>query len=234
MMHTATHIVICDDERAEVDYLSALVKKWASHNGVEVQLNDFPSAESFLFAYEGQHTDILLLDIEMGAMDGVSLARKVRKSNKEVQIIFVTGYMEYIADGYEVEALHYLLKPVSEEKLNAVLNRALEKLARNEKALIVSHGGENIRIPLYEIRYLEVLHNHVTIYAEEPYRVKKTLAALEQELDNRFFRAGRSFIVNLRFVRKSTKTEIHMTDGTIIPLPRGLYNALNQAIISRL
>ena len=117
MIHTAIHIAICDDEQAEIDYLSTLVNQWASRKGVAIQLNEFPSAESFLFAYEGQHTDILLLDIEMGGMDGVTLAKKIRLMNKEVQIIFVTGYMEYIADGYDVEALHYLLKPVSEEKL---------------------------------------------------------------------------------------------------------------------
>jgi len=115
--------------------------------------------------------------------------------------------------------------------LVAILDRATEKLAHNEKALFISHGSENIRIPLYEIRYMEVFHNHVTIHAEEPYKIKKTLAALEQELDNRFFRVGRSFIVNLRFVRKSTRTEIYLMDSTVIPLPRGLYNTLNQAII---
>ena len=225
------HIAICDDQQAEIAYTSALLEKWAHAKQIDMKISSFASAESFLFSCADDDFNIILLDIEMGEMDGVTLAKEIRKTNKEVPIIFITGYMEYISDGYDVEALHYLLKPVSEEKLFAVLNRAMEKLARNEQALIINNGGENIRIPLYEIRYMEVFHNYVTIYADEPHKVKKTLAALEKDLDNHFFRAGRSYIVNLKFIRKSTKTEIYLADGTIIPLSRGLYNALNRAII---
>ena len=227
-------IAICDDRQEEITYLSGLVREWASHRGHAARLRPFPSAEAFLFAYESDRGyDILLLDIQMGGQDGVSLARQIRAGNKEVQLIFITGYMDYIAQGYDVEALNYLLKPVSAEKLAPVLDRAVERLAQRERALFVQQGGENIRIPLYEIRYLEVMHNYVTIHAGEEYKVKKTLAALEEELDGNFFRVGRSFIVNLRYVRKSTKTQAHLADGAVVPLSRGIYSALNQAIIER-
>ena len=225
-------IAICDDQLPEIEYLTGLVRQWASAKGHAIQLRPFPSAEAFLFAYEEDRAyDILLLDIQMKALDGVALARQVRAGNKEVQIIFVTGYMDYIADGYDVEALNYLLKPVSYEKFSAVLDKAVERLARNEKAIFIQHAGENIRIPLYEIRYLEVMHNHVTVHAGAEYKVKKPLAALEAELDSHFFRTGRSFIVNLRYVRRSTKTEVYLADGAVVPLSRGLYAALNRAII---
>lgn len=228
-------IAICDDERAEIVYLASLVRTWAAERGISVHISDYESAESFWFAYEDDHSvDILLLDIQMGGMDGVSLAKKIRSANKEIQIIFITGYMEYIADGYEVEALHYLLKPVTDEKLAAVMDRAVEKLARNERALFISHAGESARIPLYEIRYLEVWQNYVTIHADAKHTVKKPLGELEKELDDHFFRAGRSYIVNLRYIRKTTKTEIHLLDGAVIPLSRGLYEALNRAMIERL
>jgi len=227
-------IAICDDEHEERTYVTGLVQDWATTRNHATRVRHFQSAEAFLFAYEDdQAYDILLLDIQMQGLDGVSLARQVRAGNKEAQIIFITGYMEYIADGYDVEALNYLLKPVTAQKLTAVLDRAVEKLAQVEKAIFIQQGGENIRIPLYEIRYLEVMHNHVTIHAGIVYKVKKTLAALEEELDQNFFRVGRSFIVNLRYVRKSTKTEVYLADGITIPLSRGMYAALNQAIIER-
>ena len=230
-------IAICDDLPAEIDYLTGLVRQWAAERKIAIQLRPFPSAEAFLFAYEEDSSyDILLLDIQMTGLDGVTLARQVRTGNKEAQIIFVTGYMDYIADGYDVEALNYLIKPVAFEKLSAVLDRAAERLARNEKALFIQYTGENVRIPLYEIRYLEVMHNHVTIYAGSTgglieYKIKKPLSVIEAELDSSFFRTGRSFIVNLRYVRKSTKTEVHLEGGVIVPLSRGLYTALNRAII---
>jgi DNA-binding LytR/AlgR family response regulator len=161
-------------------------------------------------------------------------AKKIRETNKKIQIIFITGYMEYISDGYEVEALHYLLKPVTGEKLGAVLDRAIEKLEQNERSLDISHAGGNMRIPLREIVYVEVWRNYVTIHAGMKYEAKKTLGELEKELDIYFFRFGRSYIVNLRCVRKTTKTEIHLSNGAVLPLARGAQDILNRAMIERL
>ena len=148
-----------------------------------------------------------------------------------VQIVFVTGYSDYIAEGYEVAALHYLMKPVSGEKLFAVLNRALEKRKREERCLNLELGGEMVRIPFYDIRYLDVRQNYVTIHAKAEYTVKRSLNEFEKELDDRFFRAGRSLIINLKYIRRVTKTEVSLSDGTLLPLPRGAYEPLNRAII---
>ena len=229
------NVAICDDEQVEIEFLSNHVCVWAAGRDIQVRISTYESAESLLFAYEDDKAiDILLLDIQMGGMDGVSLAKKIREGNKEVQIIFVTGYMEYVVDGYDVEALHYLLKPVTNEKLTKILDRAITKLAKNERALFISHSGENTRIPLYEIQYLEVLNNYVTIHANEKYMVKKTLTELEKELDDNFFRTGRSYIINLKYIKKTVKKEAYMSNGAVIPLSRGLYELLNKAIIERL
>jgi DNA-binding LytR/AlgR family response regulator len=226
------HIAICDDEPADGKYLSMLVAKWASSTGNAASADTFPSSEAFLFRYaEDKAYEILLLDIEMSGMDGVQLARTVRKHNQEIQIVFVTGFPDYIAEGYEVEALQYLLKPVDEQKLFAVLDRAAEKLRRNERALLLECCGETVRVPLYEIRYLEVRQNYVTVHAKEDYTVKKTLGQLEKELDDGFFRTGRSFIVSLKAVRKITRSGVLLSDGTSVPLPRGCYEPLNRAMI---
>ena len=177
---------------------------------------------------------MLLLDVEMGAMDGVTLAKQIRPGNKEVQIIFITGYMDYILDGYEVEALHYLLKPISSENLFPVLDRAVSRLAENEKVLLVRHNDESVRIPFYEIRYLEVMGNYVTSYADGEYKVKATLSYFEKELDGLFLRIGRSYIVNLKCVRKVSKGELTLRDGTVLLLPRGADKVVNKAIIELL
>lgn len=71
----------------------------------------------------------------MGAMDGVTMARKLRQDNQTIQIIFITGYADYISDGYEVDALHYLMKPIQEEKLFTVLDRAVTKLIKMRRFL---------------------------------------------------------------------------------------------------
>lgn len=226
-------IAICDDSDADRQYVFDFVTKWAEDAGYTVQAALFSSAEDFLFHYaEKNDYDILLLDIEMGNMDGVTMAKKLRRDNDTVQIIFITGYSDYISEGYEVAALHYLMKPVKQEKLCSVLDRAAEKLSKNEKILNFEVGGEMVRIPIYQIRYADVFGNYVTIHASDDFTVKMTLSELEKELDDRFYRASRSVVVNLTQISRVTKTEIKLNDGVSIPLPRGAYDGINRAIIN--
>lgn len=226
-------LAICDDSEADRQYVLSMVRRWAAEAGHTVQIDAFSSAESFLFHYAVERDyDILLLDIEMDAMDGVSMAKQLRRDNDTVQIVFITGYCDYISEGYEVAALHYLMKPVKEEKLFSVLDRAAEKLAKNEKVLTLESGGEMVRLPIYQIRYADVFGNYVTIHAQTDVTVKMPLGKLEKALDERFYRVGRSAVVNLTQISRVTKTEIRLSDGTVLPLPRGAYDGVNRAIIN--
>ena len=226
-------IAICDDSDTDRQYVLNMVNTWAAQTGHAVHTDTFFSAENFLFHYSEENDyDILLLDIEMEAMDGVTMAKQLRKGNDTVQIVFITGYSDYISEGYEVAALHYLIKPVKEEKLYSVLDRAAEKLARNERVLNLESGGEMVRVPTYQIRYADVFGNYVTIHASSDVTVKMTLGELERQLDERFYRAGRSCVVNLTQISRVTRTEIKLSDGTAIPLPRGAYDGINRAIIN--
>ncbi len=226
---------VCDDRAEDSGLISRLCARWARQAGAELELEVFPSAEAFLFRYaEKKDFDVLLLDVEMTGMDGVELARTVRRDDESVQIVFVTGYDRYIALGYEVSALHYLVKPVKEEKFFEVLTRAVSRLTRNEPFLTLELPGEVLRVPLPEIRYLDVRQNYVTVHAREDYTLKRPLAEFEPALDRRFYRMSRSCIVNLTFVRRVTRTEAELTGGERLPLPRGQYEKLNQAIIRQI
>lgn len=228
-------LAICDDDEGFARFIDGLVARWAEQSGIQAHTALFPSAEAFLFQYEEERDiDILLLDVEMDGMDGVELAKRVRQEDDAVQIVFITGYTDYIAEGYEVAALHYLTKPVDEDKLFQVLTRAVGRLARNEPTLTLDMPGETVRVALSKIRYLDVLHNYVTIHADRDHTLKRSLGELEGELDQRFFRIGRSCILNLAYIDRVTRKSVELTDGTILPLPRGQYEALNRAIIQRM
>ena len=108
-----------------IGYFSTQASSTAAHS----------SAESFLFHYaEESDYDILLLDIEMGKINGIELARRIRHDNETIQIVFTTGYYDFISEGYEVSALQYLMKPVSYEKLESVLNKAVKNQIRYKNA----------------------------------------------------------------------------------------------------
>lgn len=211
--------------------MKSLVERWLHQTFHHAQIREYASSEQFLFEQADARTQILFLDIEMEKMDGIALAREIRKHNRQMQIIFVTGYMEYIQEGYDVEALHYLLKPVSQEKTDSVLERAVERLKTADAVLFVESSGELTRIPLHEIRYIESNRNYNIIHADTDYEMRGTLSELEAKLDEAFVRVGRSCLVNLHYVRRIGKTELILSTGENLPVPRGSYKKLNEAFI---
>jgi len=228
---------ICDDETTEISYLTTLLHQWANETNTPFRLFTFQSAEQFLFAYEeDKSTDILLLDIQMGEMDGVELARKLRTKNDKVQIIFITGFPDFMAYGYDVAALHYLMKPVSAEKLFAVLNRAAAQISRQPPAILLTIDGEQVRLSLDEIIYIEALDHNLEILTRNTGKltVKMPLYQLENKLTPEFVHCHRSYIVNLRHVSKITKTEVVIDSGTSLPLARRQYTAVNKAMMQYL
>ena len=225
-------ICICDDSSEERAFINVLVREWSRQTGTDVSVSEFPTAEAFLFEYEDLVPDVLLLDIEMPGMNGVELAKRLREGNKLIQIVFITGFSDCIAEGYEVAALHYLLKPVSPQKLFSTLDRALEKQETDGRKIVLETTTETVQLLLCEIRYIEVIKNYITVYAEGSYTVKRTLKEIERELDERFLRVGRSYIVNLHFISRVTRSEIFLRGGASVPLPRGAYEKVNRAVIN--
>lgn len=227
------NISLCDDNAQERAYIKTLVLDWADRSGAGVSIREYPSAEALLFSYSDFPPDILLLDIEMPGLSGVALAKKLRQDgNRLLRIIFITAYSDYISEGYDVAATHYLLKPVDREKLFSVLSRAVERIADDGKRLVLETPDETALVPICDIKFIEVIKNYVTVHAEREYTLKKPLKEIEHELDERFIRVGRSYIVNLYFITRVTRSEIFLKGGDAVPLPRGAYEKVNRAIIN--
>lgn len=226
-------IAVCDDEENQINYLSVLVKDWAEQYGYTARIVPFLSAEAFWFQYEEEKDyDMLLLDIEMRQMNGVELARQLRVRDETIQIIFITGYPEYIAQGYEVAALHYLMKPVNSEKLSEVLNRAVTILHKKERSILVWCDKACQRILTDTIVYAEVLSHQVTLYTtDHEYHTKCSISEMERLLGGDFIRCHRSYLAGLKHVARMTKSEVIFEDGRTVPLARSAYHLAHQAFI---
>jgi len=158
-------IAVCDDEHQQTEYTKMLVNKWADDNDVEITIDMFESAENFKSAWSGNNAfDILLLDIEMGGQNGVELAKDLRKSDEKLVIIFITGFVDYMSEGYDVSALHYLMKPVKEDKFFEVLDKALAGLRKTSRIIIFPKTGGDVKIKADDIIYAEVLSHTVMLY----------------------------------------------------------------------
>lgn len=227
-------IGICDDSSADVCLVQHILYNWAAQRQVKIQSEAFPSAESFLFRYaENKNFDILLLDIEMGAMDGVTMAKKVRQDNENIQIVFITGYPDYIAEGYEVAAIHYLMKPVSKDKLFFVLDRALGNIKKGSRVILLPLDGEVLRLPIDNIQYVEAFNHSVTIITKtEIYEIKKSLTEMIKLLGNDFIRCHRSYLVGLKYISRISKKEVILDNGKVLPLSRSAAPVVHRAFVS--
>ena len=227
-------IAICDDSAQDAQFVKNMVIHWAKSRKTELQAEIFSSAESFLFHYaEDKNFDILLLDIEMGNMDGVALAKRIRKDKDAVQIVFITGFADYISQGYEVSALHYLIKPVQEEKLFGVLERAAEALQKAPRFLLVPAEGEMRRVPVSGIVYAEAFAHSVELHTvRETIPAKISISELEKQLGDDFVRCHRSYLVGLKYISRLSRTEVTLDSGKTLPLSRSAAPLVHNAFIS--
>lgn len=225
-------VVICDDREEDAAFVRRILERWAAVRQTAVYIEHFPSAESFLFRYEEDKAwDILLLDIEMGGMDGVTLARKLRAGNDSVQIVFITGYADFMSEGYDVSALHYLMKPVRQDKLFAVLDRAAAR--KTEPVLLLPVDGEMRRLPLSEIHYIEAISHKVSVVTgNSTLQSKQTISEMAQQLDDSFVRCHRSYLVNLRHIARLARTELVLDSGQTLPLSRSAAPLVHKAFVA--
>ncbi|MBQ3489331.1 MAG: response regulator transcription factor [Clostridia bacterium] len=229
------NIAILDDERSQTEKISTVVRDWSEREGHRCELRTFFSAEEFLFEYESDSSyDILLLDVEMGEISGISLAKRIRKENNRAEIIFITSHFEFAGEGYEVDALHYLVKPISEAKLCEVLSKAAEKLSVEPPSVVITCGGETVKLYESEILYTESFLHYIVIHTrEKEYKLKESISFFEEKLSEDFFRAHRSYLVSLKHIVRISRTCVLLDDRTEIPLARGKYNDINRAFIAR-
>lgn len=226
-------IAVCDDNKADQDYVIGILRRWAEETNRIIEIHTFLSAEQFLFQYaEEKDFHILVLDIEMQRMNGVELAKKLRLDNGQLQILFVTGYPDFMAEGYEVDALHYLIKPVDPRKLFRVLEKAADNLTKTEKVLLLQDNGELRRLIIRNILFVEVFSHSCTLHTTEGIiETRISIGELGNRLGEAFIRVHRSYLVNLEQIKRIAKTDIFLEDGSTVPLARRKYTEVNLAFI---
>lgn len=229
------HIAICDDETEQAEAIRRIVATWEKEHPIGGQIDLFSSAEAFWFAYqENRNYDILLLDVEMRAMSGIELAKRLRASGCHAEIIFITSHYEFVGEGYEVDALHYLGKPISQQKLWEVLSRAADKLAADPPSVVIQCAGETQKLYESDILYVESFLHDIVIHTKTgEYRMKENISAFHEALSDDFFRAHRSYLVNLKAIVRIGRTAVTLGNGSEIPLARGKYDEINRAFIAR-
>ena len=153
-------IAICDDEEKYRIQLRTILDKLLINTDDDIET--FSDGNILTDKFQKEPFDLVFLDIEMPAVDGITLAKKLRAYSEKVFIVFLTGHVEYAIEGYEVNALRYLTKPVDIDKLKDVLNFVREKLG-STRQIMIKEDGEEIVINVSDVVYIESMNQNVRI-----------------------------------------------------------------------
>lgn len=233
------HIAICDDSKQDRQILAALFKRYQELHATPLQIHIFQNGFSLLDAIDqGKRFDITILDILMPGENGIEIARNIRVSGADTEIIFLTSSPEYAVDSYEVKAQNYLLKPVTEEKFFASIDSILAELDEKDTASFIIYTTEKqySRIRVSSLVYGEVTHRTITLHLADQTMISAVMTFTEfQDILKAypdFIYPHRSYAVNMNYIQYVTKSDIILTDGQKIPLSRNNYMKISEQFLN--
>lgn len=233
------HIAICDDSKQERQILAALFKRYQELHATPLQIHIFQNGFSLLDAIDqGKRFDITILDILMPGENGIEIARNIRASGTDTEIIFLTSSPEYAVDSYEVKAQNYLLKLVTEEKFFASIDSILAELDKKDTASFIIYTTEKqySRIRVSSLVYGEVTHRTITLHLADQTMISAVMTFTEfQDILKAypdFIYPHRSYAVNMNYIQYVTKSDIILTDGQKIPLSRNNYTKISEQFLN--
>lgn len=230
----AYRLAICEDDDVTRKELHSLCHDILTEDGIGHEIMEFLSAQELerVLTEESDPFDLLLLDIKMEGMTGMELAQLLRRRGDRVSIVFITGDENYLPEGYSVQPIHFLLKPISKGALANAL-RIDWKINQQLKTVILRIGCQTVSLPLADIRYIESYNHNIIVHQTEGDRSYRfSLSKIEQQLPpGGFFRCHNSFLVNMQYIEEISRTELLLRGGIRLPIGRTYYKSLQSAFI---
>lgn len=216
------YIMICDDEQEDRETIAEMTKQICKMEQIDLRISCFESGEELLQGLNtGAACNLILADVMMPQMDGMELARFLRREKRKVSIVFTSSNREMALRGYEVAADRYLAKPLKMEELREAICFCYGKLLTREEILLQT-GKETKKIAPSEILYIEIKGRkiHIVLTGEE-WDTPLSIDQVEKMLSNYgFVRCHQSFLVNCRYIRTLSASQIELKDGSVIPVSK--------------
>ncbi|CEO07922.1 two-component signal transduction response regulator [[Clostridium] sordellii] len=214
-------IVICEDDNLQRNEINSFISEIFSEISNNIKIFEFSSAEEVIESkLEG--IDIYFLDIQMDNLNGMDLAKEIRKQNDTSKIIFITSLLEHVQDGYVVKAYRYLIKPIKYEDLKEhILSCISDIIKERENFIIIKENGITYKVNTKEITYIEIIKKDITIHTiYKKYNIKNRIKNLEKELNMyNFFRCHKSYLINMEYIDFIGKDNL-MIKGAEIPVSK--------------
>ena len=225
-------VAVCDDNVLDCCHMAGRVKAILTERNVPFSVREFFSGKELLQAFG--NFDLIFLDIMMQGMDGMETAQFLREKTFDRLLVFVSSSREFVFDAYDVEAFCYLVKPVEEEKLKRVLERAVKKLEdAPEEFILINKERQRKKLFLKDIYYFEIRGRVVSVHSKDGiFDYYGQIGGLERTLQGKgFFRCHKSFLVNLNYVDGYHKQELTLENGERIMIAKRRWEAfLNEML----
>lgn len=217
-------IAIVEDEKTDSKRLESFILRYTEESGEKINISVFADGLMFLDESRKIEFDIILMDIEMPFIDGVEVAKKLRKLNTTSVLIFITNMVQYAVAGYEVEAMAFVVKPVKYADFKLKISKAIEKCNAQQKDTITLTSDYNYkRVAVRDIVYIES-NKHSVIYHTQSEKIpvwNRAMSDIEKEMEKySFARCNSGYLVNLQYVEKIEGVFV-VTGGISLPISRG-------------
>lgn len=229
-------MLLADDDPVFLSKLERLLTQYAAQQQRKVRIDAYPRDD--LSGFVLQSYDIAFLDIDFGDRRGagIDLARRLRQKRNDAIIIFVTSYVEYAPEGYELRAFRYLLKTDVDAKLEAYFSQAVEHFTTKREVVSIQNNGEIINLAVDDILYLESEKHTVHVYMLcgnfDHYSWYASLQSFEEKLQPLgFLRIQKSYLVNMRHIKKLQCSEVIMENGLTLPVSGKNYSEIKRAYL---
>lgn len=225
-------VVICDDEKGFVDKLEALLEQYIHEHDIRMEVKKYYDADSFLKQVDGNN-HIIFLDINLGKMDGIEIAKELRKRKINSIIIYISAYIEMAPMGYEVKAFRYILKNDLERVWEYTMADAMKEIVRRNRNYEIKTQGKSESIKIDEIIYFASFKRYVEIYTKNStYKQYRRMVDLGLELEEKgFIRIHKSYLVNMRYIKCLKNREVYLKNGSVLPCSKPEYQKLKQKYI---
>lgn len=210
-------IVICEDDDLQRHNLKNYISKTLSEISSELKIYTFNSGEELLKS-DLENIDIYFLDIQMNELTGMDVAKIIRSTNDNCEIIFITSHIGYIQEGYKVRAYRYLLKPIFYEDLRKNLFSCItDVIKRKDNFLVIENKGSIENIDIKDITYIEVIKSNIIIHTKnKSYNTKGRMKTLEKDLlMHDFFRCHKSYLINMKHIQFIKKDIVNINNEEI-------------------
>lgn len=228
------NIALVEDEKIHQEYICKFLKKASEESRIPLSVQIFNSSNAFLFSWEDNCMDAVLLDIKMSGMNGFELAKTIRKKDRNIPIAFITGEKDYVFDGYQLDACGYLLKPINQEDVTKLVKKIREKVQEGTPKLSVKTKDGVVTLYEDELIYIESQDHLTNLICEQGlYETGKKFGEWEEVFTSKsFFKPHRCYLIHLGHISRITKKDCIMINGKSIPISRGRWEDLMKAYLN--